>query len=216
MSQALRINPRLSFRGTSTGHRRLMGHQPTCRRNKTPALPLERQRNCCPYWPASREMSLIGHRVFQAFETGFEKWVLKDGWNRDRAMRGRGSFVLLCAARHGAVPHSVRALLRSRARKLGSVSGTGVFAGLRSHRERAPSHAINSQCAPCCQRDPRRESKPVPGSPPVDFTRAFGTQAACWSRWAYRCSGARVGVRAHAYVPSLSPGTQKQWQGVVP
>jgi hypothetical protein len=30
------------------GHRRPIGNQRTCRRNKTPALPLERQRNSCP------------------------------------------------------------------------------------------------------------------------------------------------------------------------
>jgi hypothetical protein len=38
---------------------RLIGRQQTCRRTKTPALPLEQQRNSCPYQPASREMSLM-------------------------------------------------------------------------------------------------------------------------------------------------------------
>jgi hypothetical protein len=70
---------------TGASHRRPIVHQRTCRRNRHRhrALPLEQQRNSCPYRPvgreafrsaASREMSLMSAIPYpKRSRTGFEK-----------------------------------------------------------------------------------------------------------------------------------------------
>jgi hypothetical protein len=186
---------------------RLIGNQRICQRNKTPALPLEHQRNSYPLSARVARVSCPRRTLASSPEPISQRPVSlrRDPSTSESECEGDLSLPCALSTAHGSSQRSgsPTEFWLSEISRVFLTAGGAILPGLGPHTEWVPFRPIAHQCSPCCQRGQG-----------IDFAGGpLGPEGVCWSRRRTGCSGARARRRALAYVSVTSPAGSSALEG---